>query len=338
MKKIITVCGAIGPSECSMVLSHEHIFIDLQNQAAKGASEDKITPADRAGLMCDPYSMKDNLLLSDFEDALSEGKMLLENNCNTVVDCSLREIGRDPVLLKRFAQASSLNVVMGCGWYTGDTHPADFAASRVEKLAEDLLFEIQNGVDNTNIKPGIIGEIGTSKEITHQEWKALTAAGIAQTKSNLAIQIHIYPWANNGLAVTDRLFELGVAPERIVICHSDVSPDVGYIEALLEKGVYVEFDNFGKEFTPESGGFAGGDFIADIERSRLAAEIIKKGYGSQLLLTNDICLKCMLKSCGGEGYSHIFRNIVPMLEAEGIEKEYLEKVILHENPLRMLAV
>lgn len=338
MKKIITVCGAVDIEQCSMVLSHEHIFIDLQNQAAPGAAADKITAADRGKLMCDPYCMKDNLLLGDFDIAVSEGEMLLACNCNTVVDCSLREIGRDPMLLKRFAEKVPLNVVMGCGWYTGDTHPAEVMTSSVEKLAEDLLFEIQNGVDGTNIKPGIIGEIGTSKDITESEWKAVKAAGLAQTKCNLAIQIHIYPWATNGLAVADELISLGVAPEKIVICHSDVSPDADYIETLLKKGVFVEFDNFGKEFTPADGGFAGGAFIPDIERSRLAAEIIRKGYGTQLLLTNDICLKCMLKSCGGEGYSHIFNNIVPMIAANGIEEEFLKKVILHENPLRMLAV
>ena len=132
------------------------------------------------------------------------------------------------------------------------------------------------------------------------------------------------------------MIQWGTAPDRIVICHSDVEPDRNYILELLKLGVFVQLDNFGKEFTPAAGGFAAGNFVRDSQRVELAAWIIRSGYGKQLLLTNDICLKCMLKQFGGSGYSHIFENILPALEGQGIEREYLQEVILRENPLRML--
>ena len=71
-------------------------------------------------------------------------------------------------------------------------------------------------------------------------------------------------------------------------------------------------------------------------RVKLAAGILKSSYASQLLITNDICLKCMLRSRGGEGYTHILRNIVPMLAQEGFELEEIKQRLLHDNPLRML--
>jgi len=54
------------------------------------------------------------------------------------------------------------------------------------------------------------------------------------------------------------------------------------------------------------------------------------------LLTNDIRIKCMLTEYGGQGYSHIFRNIVPMIAEQGIPEKYLRETVLHDNPLRML--
>ena len=63
--KIQTVTGPVSTASCSMVLSHEHLFIDLSNQAAPGALERPLSPEDRPALMQDPYSMRDNLAVDD---------------------------------------------------------------------------------------------------------------------------------------------------------------------------------------------------------------------------------------------------------------------------------
>lgn len=337
MKNILTVNGPVDVNACKMVLSHEHIFIDLTNQAAPSALPDKISAADRAELQRDPYCRRDNLLLDDFEAAVREGKSLLEFGCNTIVDCTTSEIGRDPVLLKKFADASGLNVVAGCAWYTGDTHSKSTLEKSVEQLAEELFDEVVNGIGSTGIRPGVIGEIGTSKTILPCEWRCLEAAAKVQKKCNLAMQVHIYPWSKNGLDVTDFLLALGVAPDRIVICHPDIAPDYNYITALFKRGVWVEMDNFGKEFTPADGGFADGAFATDQVRAEIAAKCIFDGFGKQLLLTNDICLKCMLNQYGGRGYKHVFADILPMIVEKGIPEEYLKSQIMHSNPLDMLA-
>lgn len=336
MKDLVTVTGTISPDQCGMILSHEHFFIDLQNQASVGAETRKISRSDRKRLLSDPYCMKDDLLLDSLELAAEEAGSLLKWGCNTVIDCTLSDIGRDPRKLRKLSESTGLNIIMGCGWYTGDTHPPDFLQKNTADLAEELIFEIRNGVNGSGICPGIIGEIGTGKEISAGEWNALEAAAEAQKKTGLAIQIHIYPWSRNGLAVVQKLTSLGVQPDRIVICHSDVQLNWDYIRELLMSGVFVELDNFGKEFVPEVNGFAGGDFATDRERAMLAAKIISEGFGSQLLLTNDICLKCMLSRYGGNGYTHIFRNILPMISEYGISENYLRDTVMRENPLHML--
>lgn len=336
-KRIITVRGMVETSSCKNVLSHEHLFIDLTNQAAKGASSSPLQACHREQLMKDPYSMRENLLLDEFSLAEEELKELQTLDCNVVVECSLPEIGRDAEKLKTLSERTHTHIVMGCGFYTEDTHPEMVERSSAEELAEYLLHEIRYGVGSSHILPGIIGEIGTGKEVLPNEKKALLAAALAQKATSLAVQVHIYPWAPNGLLAAKLLMENGVIPEKIVICHSDVEPDLPYIRELLHMGVYVQFDNFGKEFVPEKGSFAGGDFIKDFQRVDLAALLIKEGFASQLLLTNDICLKCMLKKYGGNGYSHIFRNIIPALAGKGVSEKDLA-LLCRENPLRMLAV
>ena len=81
-------------------------------------------------------------------------------------------------------------------------------------------------------------------------------------------------------------------------------------------GIYVEFDNFGKEFyVSEKRRFA-----YDLERVKLLKALIDEGYGKQILLCNDICLKTMWRKYGGNGYSHILRTVKHMALENGIDE------------------
>jgi len=56
----------------------------------------------------------------------------------------------------------------------------------------------------------------------------------------------------------------------------------------------------------------------------------------KLLITNDICLKCLLKKYGGKGYGHVIKNVVPYLMKAGVSSEILMKTILTDNPAKLL--
>jgi phosphotriesterase-related protein len=129
---------------------------------------------------------------------------------------------------------------------------------------------------------------------------------------------------------------MGVEAGKIVICHVDVELHTAYLRALLERGLFVEFDDFGKEFDTEAGdrSFAGGPFARDTERVRAVKEILDWGYGDQLLLTTDICLKSLLHAFGGNGYDHILGRVVPMMREEGIPQEAIDALLI-ANPKRL---
>lgn len=130
----------------------------------------------------------------------------------------------------------------------------------------------------------------------------------------------------------DILTNRGAKPDKICIDHVDVLLRPDYIRALLDRGVYVEFDNFGKEFyVNEERRFA-----YDLERIKLLKRLIDEGYEKQILTCNDICLKTMWRKFGGTGYSHILNTVKLMALENGItEKQYMS--ILTENVKKFIS-
>ena len=103
-------------------------------------------------------------------------------------------------------------------------------------------------------------------------------------------------------------------------------------------GVFVEFDDFGKEFRLDAAdqqGFAGGVFARDSERVAAVGRLVRQGYQRQILVSNDICLKCMLRSYGGAGYGHILEHILPMMVRGGIDAGTARSLVT-DNPARLL--
>ena len=97
--------------------------------------------------------------------------------------------------------------------------------------------------------------------------------------------------------------------------------------------MYVEFDNFGKEYyirrEVRNSGY--GLFVHDTERVALLKKLIDDGFVNQLLLARDVCLKNLLHKYGGWGYDHVLSNIVPMMEDEGITQKQI-LTMLQKNP------
>ncbi len=340
---IMTVTGPIEVDQMGSTLPHEHLFIDLRNQFTefsdpqkKLISQQKVNINNLGRLRLNPYAVKDNLLLDDMELAVKEVLCFKNAGGQTIIDCTCLGIKRDVKKLQELSRSTGVNIVAGSGYYTQDTHPKEMAHWSPEEIAEQIVGDFTEGIDGTDIKAGVIGEIGTSEKILPDEKKNLLAAAIAFAKVNAPIYIHTYPWSQAGLEAIDLLLDNGVDPAKIVICHLDVEPDLDYIKAALNKGVFVEFDNFGKEFVidPAERGFAGGIFIRDLERIQIIKELIESGFQRQILITNDICLKTMLCSYGGWGYVHILKNIAPLMRSEGLADEMIDMIIL-ENPKRL---
>jgi phosphotriesterase-related protein len=349
----MTVLGPVPADRLGRVLPHEHLMVDTRCywQPPVGASRRRIAegPVEITNLgflRRNLYFVRDNLLLSDVELAIDEAMEFRALGGGTIVDLSLPDIGRDPAALQAIAHATGLNVVMGCGHYVHLAHPASLREESVDSIAERLVREIEHGVADSAIRPGIIGEIGTWHPLHTDEEKVLRAAARAREATGLALTIHVHIAAREAHELLAILDDEGCDLTRVVLGHLDIALghlDTDYEEvldyhrSLAERGCFIEYDTCGEEvFAPASPVTPPFWTPLDLTRARAIAQLIADGYGDRILISHDVFTKCQLIRYGGFGYGHILRDFQHRLHEVGVSDSDIRR-ILADNPQRMLA-
>ena len=338
--RVMTVRGPISGRDLGITLMHEHVFIDLTllwdsptSEWQKPLVDAEITLANRGLLQVDPYVSRRNLMLDDFGAAVAELAQFRQLGGGSVVELTTTGIRPQPAKLREVSEQTGLHIVAGCGCYTQRSHPPEVATLSASELLERLLDEIANGLGGTDVRPGIIGEIGTSSPVHPDEAKVLRVAAAAQGKTGLAINVHVAIFRREALAALDILEAAGADLSHVVISHLDEQPDTAYHRAILGRGVYVEYDTFGSESYFDGDGSAE---PSDRERVDCLIELLDAGFGDRLLISQDVCTKVQLLKFGGSGYGHILRSIVPRLRRRGVDDATVLKLLV-ENPARVLA-
>jgi phosphotriesterase-related protein len=341
---VLTVNGPVDAGVIGVTAPHEHLYIDLsvffhepEENHLKKISHSPIT-IDKLGILKrNPYALNDNLMLTDPDIQIDELLYFKDAGGQTVVDVTTVGIGRNPMLLQKAAEVTGLNIVAGSGFYVADALSPDIKAMSISAMEAQMVQEIETGIGDTGIRAGIIGEIGISYEMHPFEQKCLIAACRAQKRTGAPLMVHINPWSDCGLDAVRIIQDHRIAPSKVVLCHVDADIRRDYLIQLLDTGVFVEFDNFGKEMfidrqdlTPTSGRFA-----TDWERVKIIKELVDLGYEAQLLFSCDICLKTLLHKYGGWGYDHVLTHIVPMLDEVGV-RDSVSKRIMTVNPAMLL--
>jgi phosphotriesterase-related protein len=349
----MTVLGPIEPDRVGVTLMHEHVFCDLRDTTFLPPEEPaykkyEFEPVDISFLWLlrrRPFSLcRDNCVLSDEDTAIRELQQFVDEGGTTLVDCTMPGIGRDPQAVARVARATGLNIVQGTGAYVERAHPPWVERESVDALATRFAKEITDGIDDTGIRAGIIGEIGTSGiaggsrtkagDLTAAEEKVLRAAGRTSTATGAAVTVHLDPRGQGAFVACDVLMAEGVRPERIVMGHMDANPDLEYHLAIANKGVYVEYDHFGREYYA---GHFGRPYPSDARRIELLAAMLEAGFESQLLLSQDVCAKIDLRTFGGVGYAHIVGELLPDFRRAGATDAQIARMLV-ENPRRVLTL
>jgi predicted metal-dependent phosphotriesterase family hydrolase len=307
----MTVAGPVDPATLGVTLPHEHTAISLWHIPARWDYWE-LTPDER--------------LIGE------ELGLFRAAGGGTLVDLTVTGVGRDPEWLAGVSRATGLNVVMGCGWYRGAYYPAEALIDRrsVDDLAEELVREATDGVGETGIRPGIIGEIGTDKPwVSALEERVHRAAARASRRTGLAITTHAV-MSNVGLAQLRIFEEEGADPARVVIGHADSFPSLDYYLAIVARGASVEFDFLGMSFTPQERHGEG-------RIVELLCELLQRGHAERVLLSQDVCHNSQLKRYGGNGYVHLAETFLPRLRAAGVSDTEIETLTI-ANPRRLLTV
>lgn len=338
----MTVTGPVPAATLGPTLMHEHVFFDLGTwqlpaPAHKAWLADATVAADTfAEVYRDPMVCRDNLVFADEAVAEQELRWLAEAGGGTLVDVSLASIGRDPAALARLSRGTGVKIVCGCGWYVQPTHTPDIAGATEEQLAARLVAEIRDGIGDTGVRPGIIGELGVSDGIHPDEAKVLRAGALAARETGLAITIHCpIPHEQRGPEIVGLLAAAGADPTRVILGHqSHTAHSLDYQRACADTGATIEFDRFGAEFLYESwGGYReprDHDVVAAIAR------LVADGYGDRIVLSHDVCYRAQLRTFGGAGYAHVATHVLRWLAEAGVSAADLQQITVG-NPARLLA-
>lgn len=244
-------------------------------------------------------------------------------------------ISRDVKTLKRLSQETGVHIVAGAGFYVDATHSPETRSKSVEQLTEVLVDEVLQGADGTDIKCGIIGEIGCSWPLTDSEKKILQATAEAQTQLGCPVNIHPGRNSEAPFQIVRILQEAGADISKTVMSHLDRTIfDEKKLLEFAALGSYLEYDLFGTEMLNYQFNTAV-DMPSDNDRIRTICSLISEGYDERIVISHDIHTKNRLVKYGGHGYSHILNNIVPKMLLRGISQQNIDKILL-ENPKRWL--
>ncbi len=332
-----TVRGDIAPATIGRVLFHEHLLFDLVLPGQRDAVDDPpVTLANRWQIDYRSNENRNNARQRDPAVTAEELAALKMDGGSLVVDQSTYGLARDPGGLVRASAEADLHVVAAAGLYCAPYLEAGILDLSVEDLAARFIAEVEEGLDGTDIRAGLIGEIGCSWPIAPVERRALQAAVIAAKATGAAISVHPGRHVDAPFEIVAILSEAGADLSRVVICHMDRTYPTGErIGELLATGVCVEWDFFGIEQSHYW--FGEVELPTDLQRLRLIADLMRAGFAERILVSQDICTCTRMQRWGGHGYGHLLRNGPQLMRRAGLDEAAIDQ-LLRRNPLRLLTL
>jgi phosphotriesterase-related protein len=353
---VTTVRGPVPADALGVCSPHEHLLVDVRDAYWRLPEEARLREFAHAPIeITNLYLLRrhfvqhrDNLALDDVELAVAELEKFRELGGRTLVDVTPADIGREPLALREISRRTGVHIVAGCGHYVHLAHRPELADEPLESIVERIVRDLQEGIDGTDIRAGIIGEIGTSYPLHPTEEKVLRAAVRAQDQTGAALTIHLHPPSRSGLAIVEILDDEGADLTRVVMGHVDIA--LGHLDTtgedvlryqaeLARRGCYVEFDTCGfpDAYMPKTEFYNAFWFPSDRDRAWAIAQLIDLGYLDQVLVAQDVCHKHHLTRYGGYGYGHVLREFTGSLRDFGLGQSEIDRLLV-DNPARMLAL
>ncbi len=311
MATINTVLGPMDTSRLGFTLSHEHVLVT-------SAGIQYVYPEfiDRAGTI--------RKAVADLKQARGEG-------LRTIIDVTTIDLGRDIRLLEQVSRESGVNIICATG--TWRDIPRVFWTATPDVIAPLYIREIQEGIEGTGIKAGIIKVANDIGGVTPEGEIILRAAARAQKATGVPISTHT--WAPERVGEQQvRIFEEeGVDLNRVYVGHSNDTTDTGYLIGLLKKGVWIGLDRY-PGFRPELPNWEA--------RTETAYKLVEAGYGHKLMLGHDWSVTLSIANRetqearhqrNPDGYLFITRKVLPKLRQLGATNAVIEQIMV-DNPRR----
>ena len=222
--KAQTVLGAVAPEELGITMMHEHLIVDLRRffHEPEDPQERIIAhaPVDIDSLswvFMNWSGSLDNVVLADQDLPADEAGIFKTAGGGTLVDVTSVGLGREPLALRSIAEKTGLHIVMGSSYYLVDFHPPDMDEKSEDDICAEIVRDITEGVDDTGVRAGIIGEVGCSWPLDPNETKALRASARAQRETGAPLSIHTGRHVDSSFEILEVLDEAGADALEAII-------------------------------------------------------------------------------------------------------------------------
>jgi len=199
MSKVMTVRGPISPDKLGITYMHAHVLLDIvhycvepEEASIKSLMDAPITMENLGDIRRNMFGSRDNLRLGDIDLAVKELMEFKRMGGNTIVETCPIGAGRDPLGCKKISNETGLNIICASGWYIASTHPSYIKKKSVDDLCSIMVHELTEGMNETDIKAGIIKIAcsGFGVPFEEEEKKILQAAARAQSITEVPFTLH----------------------------------------------------------------------------------------------------------------------------------------------------
>jgi phosphotriesterase-related protein len=304
---VMTVKGSIPAKTMGISLIHEHILVDFIGAANY-----------------DPKRWKQEEVIKKVLPYL-EG--LKAAGCKTLVDCTPNYLGRDVTLLEQICKLSELNIITNTGYYGGSDNkylPAHAFTETDIQLADRWVKEYNEGIDQTNVKPGFIKISVNSTHLTDISNKLIRAAARCHLRTGLTIASHTGP-SIPAFEQIDILRQLGVAADAFIWVHAQSEKDWNHYLKAARLGAWISLDGLNENNVSE--------YV------EMITFLKKENQLHRLLVSHDAGWYEPGKPEGGNfrGYTTLFNQLVPALKRADFSERTIDQIIQH-NPAKAFAI
>lgn len=287
-------------------LSHEHILVDF-------IGADSIQPD----------TWNHDTIIKEVMTYLEE---LKEFNVSYFVEATPNYLGRDVLLLKKIADKTGIKIITNTGLYGARNNkyiPKYAQEMTAEDLADVWINEYNNGINETQIKPGFIKiGIDNSDSLHAMHQKLVKAAALTHLKTGLTIASHtgkakgLWPQLNI-------LKVMGVSPESFIWVHAQEEDDSANYLKAAEMGCWISFDGLGW------------DLEKHIEKILFAK---RNGILDRILISHDSGWYDPQKENQTiRPYTYIFKKLYPELKLHGFTDDEF-KLLISANPSKAFSI
>lgn len=312
-----TVTGPLDASKLGFTLSHEHVCACTPDYWEKWSG----AVGGRAGLV--------SRVVEIVESVRADG-------VDTMVDLSPYDVGRDIRLIEEVSKKSGLQIIACTGQHLYP--PASLTERTVAELTTYFVGEIEQGIDGTGIKAGVIKVATDLYGVTPVVERALRAAARASKATGVPIETHTHARLRMGERQAEIFEAEGVDPARVCLGHSDDSDDMDYLTGLAKRGYTLGMDHVNRGLKSDSR-------VPWQKRAECIRQLVDAGFADRLFLSQDVVLGAALLPPEGQGdreknnpdgMRFNARRLIPWLKQAGVPERAIHAITV-DNPRRFFS-